>query len=227
MSNHTDAAAKLEAKLGQLLDDEISTNQTFYVAEITGEHDKYGLDREFVTSKRSPYSLVPGDFDEGTVYELKDDREDFRGYFTAEYPDDEPLGDKVPFRVSLVDEGDNVDQDAILDIVGGEADGRMAAVRNRVRTLVDDATDPEALEAMATMLEDADDTRDPGEVATVDLTAVPTDVHQNAQLFGRCFSAAFERQTGQTAGVHLQAAALDAAVLAERKKRDAAKQGGD
>lgn len=226
MTDHSQAEQKTIAKLKRLLTGDVSTNKTFYVGRITGDHPKYGLDREFITSKQSPYSLQAADFEEGEVYEIKDDREALRAYFSVEYPDDEPLGDDVPFHVTVVDQGDSVDEDAILDIVEGETDGRMAGVRNRVHTLVDEAADPEALEAMATMLENTDDVRDPGELTHADLSQVPTAVRDDAQLFAKCFSAAFEKHTGQSAGVHHQAAALDGAVLAKRKKREAANGGG-
>lgn len=214
-----------DERIATLLTDEVNRNETFYVAEIVGEHPKYGLDREFVTSQNSPYCLKPADFEEGAVYELKDERTNVRTYFTIVYPDDGPLGDDVPFEVHVVDRGDDVDEDEILEIVDGEADGEMAAVRAQVHDLVDEATDPEALEAMAAMLEEGSDARDPGAVATVDLTTVPTSVRQNAQLFSKCFAAAFEKQTDHDAGIHLQAAALDAGVLYEQKRRQ--RGGGD
>ena len=55
--------------------------KTWYVAEVTGEHEKYNLDREFISEKiDSSYSGKTGrkavsvdDLKEGAVYEVRGD----------------------------------------------------------------------------------------------------------------------------------------------------------
>jgi hypothetical protein len=202
-----------ENLVAQTINSEISTNATFYVAHIDGEDRKYGLSRTFVTEKQSPYSLRPGQLMEGEVYEIKADDTGERFYFEWGGMD----GDTP--NVTVIDEGDNVDNDAILEVVESDTDAKSTQVRQRAHNLIDDTTDTDALEVLVDMLESADSSRDPGELATVDLANVPDDVRKATMLRQRTFAAAFEKQTGQAPGAHLLAAVRDGAVLAERKER--------
>lgn len=204
--------------LDQLFTDGVSTNATFYVAHITGDHPKYGLDRDFVTSQDSPYTLSPGDFTDGEVYEVKADDTNLRVYFQWSAAD--PGDPQGTHSIEVLDEGDRVDSDMILDVVQGD---ESASVRADVHRMVDDASE-ETLELIRAMLDGDTDSLDSGEAARVDLSAVPPHVRKNAKLSEQCFAAAFEKQTGLKPGVHLRAASLDASVLYQRRQQNG---GGD
>jgi hypothetical protein len=201
--------------MNRLITDDVSTNGGFYLAEVTGEHPKYGLDRAFVTDKRSPYHVDAADLIIGTVYELKAEDSGVRVYFQWN-----GLDDGSP-DMTVLDEGDNVDTDAILEVVNG-ADAESMSVRQRAHEMVDDA-DTDELETLLEMFEDSDfdgSSGDPGEIATVDLSDVPTDVRKNIQLYKRSFSAAFNRHTGDSPSAGLLAIAIDAGAVAERNRGD-------
>lgn len=145
----------VRARIGKLVNGEINRNKTFYVAEITGEDPQYGLKRDFLHDKRSPYSLDRGHFEDGRVYEIKDDREDLRCWFqiTGRTPDK-----PYPFQIITLDRGDSCDENFVLDHVPGHTkgdgdesggvaagttfeNGKAADVADRLKHLTDDQLD--------------------------------------------------------------------------------------
>lgn len=218
MAVDTDDVAEIVA---QLQTDEVSTGGKFYVVELVPDGDG-GMDWDFDgngTEKRSPYTF---DFDAGNVYDMKVGDQDMRVMFQVEAVGGDAA---AAWDVTVLDTcalgAKEIDWGAVEVAVNSDADAETLGRRNEVKALIDDA-DAETLDLVEKVLQDTDGDRDPGEHTVADLSAVPSEVRKDAQTFGSAFAAAFEKQTGSEPGVHLRAAALDAAVL--KMKRDA--QGG-
>lgn len=218
----------------ELLNDEVSTNAGFYLARVAGEHPKYGVDREWVTAKNSPYSLDPiSDVHAGEVYELKDGRDDknVRAAFVLDGIEGASGADTVAVEVTVIDaapvdggaQDTGLDNDEVLAVFESDdaSDAAQARdTRQRAHDLVD-AADPDDLAALVDVLDNAADraTEDPSDLARTDLASVPDSVRQDAQLYHSSFATAVEKHTGVEPSTQLRAAAIDAAVLAQKQKR--------
>lgn len=224
-----DITGETRATVGATITNEVSRRQTFYVAEIAGEHYKYDLDRDFVTSKNSPYSLSTDDFEVGAVYEIKDDREGLRAYFQVDAVDADAT---LPIDLTVIAADPNPDTDAVLDVVAGDRsaadvdggtdggttpaaslDGRAADIAQQLAD-----ADEETIDRVMALLDAEENGETAADHTRVSLSNVPAGVRQKAKTHRSAFSAAFEKHTGESASPLLEAVASDAAILALRSE---------
>lgn len=99
-------------------------SKTFYVAEITGEHEKYGLARDFISQKNdSSYSGKTGtkavnvdDLTVGACYEIRGDSHGNKHRRFVRLDDIDHRDDGVVIETTCLD-----DEDAVLDELGNGA----------------------------------------------------------------------------------------------------------
>jgi len=118
------ATRKLQSLIAQNGGAKDNFSKTFYVAEITGEHDKYGLARDFVSKKiDSSYSGKTGtkavdveDLTVGACYEIRGDFHGNKHRRLVRLDDIDHRDDGVVLETTRLD-----DEAAVLDELGNGA----------------------------------------------------------------------------------------------------------
>lgn len=135
---------------------DVHFGKTSYVARITGEHDKYGLDREFISSKiDSSYSGKTGtlavaveEIAVGEIYEIRGDSWGKRHRQFVRVVEIEHSEDRVGLTTELLkNEQEVLDSLAELDVESGK-------LRREIKTLVDIATSDQLEEVYTYLVEE-------------------------------------------------------------------------
>jgi hypothetical protein len=155
------ATRKLQSWIAQNGGAKDNFSKTFYVAEITGEHDKYGLARDFISTKiDSSYSGSTGtkavdveDLTVGACYEVRGDSHGNKHQRFVRLDDIEHTDDGVVLETTRLN-----GEDAVLDELGNGATRKKelrASIQDDLSDL--DVDDLEAVrDAVDDVLDDAD-----------------------------------------------------------------------
>jgi len=187
-----------------------------YVAEVVGEHPKYGIDRDFLSEKH-----------DGGARSLPVQRIDIHDVVEVQHCDADPERTYQYIDGMTVEDGHLVDiettvldgqDEAIkaLDWTGsGERQQLMDEIENQLGAL-----DTGELRTVARQMGSEGDAGDPAEKATVHPADLPDDVRREVTRMRKAFRTAYQDHLGVAPDEDTRAALIDAALLVEKQRRE-------